>query len=139
MLPLENPKGARTHAMCGAHCWTNRRLVVSKHNFSFQPARRPQGKKAHRRLDVSKLNQDSMRQAFLMDVCNQLCAINISSEDPKENLIVFLETVHSSAATTLGHPSRTHQDWFDENDDEIQRLLEEKNRLHKAHQDDTSS
>ena len=30
-------------------------------------------------------------------------------------------------------------DWFDENDDEIQKLLEEKHRLHKAHQDDTSS
>ena len=47
--------------------------------------------------------------------------------------------MHSSAATTLGHPSRKHQDWFDENDDEIQRLLEEKYRLHKAYQDDTSS
>ena len=30
-------------------------------------------------------------------------------------------------------------DWFDENDDEIERLLEEKHRLHKAHQDVTSS
>ena len=43
-----------------------------------------------------------------------------------------------STATTLGHPSRKHQAWF-ENDGEIQRLLEEKHRLHKAHQDDTSS
>ena len=47
--------------------------------------------------------------------------------------------VHSSAATTLEHPSRKHQDWFDEKDDEIQKLLEEKHRLHNAHQDDTSS
>ena len=46
--------------------------------------------------------------------------------------------VHSSAATTQGHPSRKHQDWFDENDDEIQRFLEEKRRLNKAHQDGTS-
>ena len=54
-------------------------------------------------------------------------------------LVPFHKTVLSSAASTLGHPSRKHQDWFDENDDEIQRLLEEKHRLHKAHQDDTSS
>ena len=47
--------------------------------------------------------------------------------------------IHSSAATTLRHPSRTHKDWFDENNEEIKRPLEEKNRLHKAHQDDTSS
>ena len=51
----------------------------------------------------------------------------------------FYKTVHSSAATTLGHPSRKHQGWFDENDDKIQRLLGEKHRLHKAQKDDTSS
>ena len=65
--------------------------------------------------------------------------MNLSSEDPEENWTVFHKTVLSSAACTLGHPSRKHQDWFDENDDEIQRLLEEKHRLLKAHQDDTSS
>ena len=61
------------------------------------------------------------------------------SENPEENRTVFHKTVHSSAATTSGHPSSKHQDWFDENDDEIQRLLEEKHRLRKAHRDDTSS
>ena len=44
-----------------------------------------------------------------------------------------------SAATTLVHLSHKHLDWFDENNDEIQRLFEVKHRLHKAHQDDTSS
>ena len=130
-----------TKTMCGADCWTDHRLVVSKLNLRIQPVRRPQGKKAPKRLDASnfKLNQDSMRQAFFTDICNQLNAINLSSENLEENWTVFQKTVHSSAATTLGHPSRQHQDWFDENDDEIQRLLEEKHRLHKAHQDDTSS
>ena len=80
-----------------------------------------------------------MRQDFLTDICNQLDAMNLSSEDPEENWTVFHKTALSSAASTLGHPSRKHQDWFDENDDEIQRLLEEKHRLLKAHQDDTSS
>ena len=47
--------------------------------------------------------------------------------------------MHSSAATTIGHLSRKHEDWFDENDEEIKLLLEEKHCLHKAHQDDTSS
>ena len=86
-----------------------------------------------KRLDVSKVNQDSMRQAYFTDICSQLDAINLSSENPEENWTVFHEIFHSSAATTLGHPSRNHQDWFDENGDE------EKHRLHKAHQDDTTS
>ena len=98
--------------MCGAGCWTDHRLVVSKLNLRIQPARRPQGKKAPKRPDVSKLNQDSMRQAFINDICNHLGAMNISSEDPEEKWTVFQNVVQSSAATTLGHPFSKHQDWF---------------------------
>ena len=116
-----------TKTMCGADCWTDHRLVVSKLNLRIQPARRPQGKKAPK------------RQAFINDISNQLGAMNLSSEDPEENWTVFQEVVHSSAATTIGHLSRKHQDWFDENDEEIKLLLEEKHCLHKAHQADTSS
>ena len=135
-IPFYRKAGCQTDK---AYVWC--RLVVRKLNLRIQPARRPQGKKAPKRLDVSKLIQDSMRQAFLTDICSQLGAINLSSEkfNPEENWTVFHKTAHSSAATTLGHPSRKHQDWFDENDDEIQKLLEEKHRLHKAQQDDTSS
>ena len=105
-----------TKTMCGADCRTDHRLVVSKLNLRIQPAWRPQGKKAHKRLDVSKLNHDSMRQAFINDISSQLGGMNISSEDPEENWTVFQKVVHSSAATTIGHPSGKHQDWFDEND-----------------------
>ena len=73
-----------TKTMCGADCWTDHRLVVSKLNLRIQPTRRPQGKTSPKRLDVSKLNKDSTRQAFFTDICNQLDAINLSSENPKE-------------------------------------------------------
>ena len=66
-------------------------------------------------------------------------AMNLSSEDPEENWTVFQKVVLSSAATTIGHTSRKHQDWFDDNDEEIKLLLEGKHCLHKAHQYDTSS
>ena len=78
-----------TKTMCGADCWTDHRLVVSKLNLRIQPARRPQGKKAPKRLDVSKLNQDSMRLVFFTDICNQLDTINLSSENPEEKLDSF--------------------------------------------------
>ena len=118
---------------------TDKLILLGDFNARVGIARRPQGKKAPKRLDVSKLNHDSMRQAFINDISNQLGAINLSSEDPEENWTVFQKVVHSSAATTIGHPSRKHQVWFDENDEEIKLLLEEKHCLHKAHQDDTSS
>ena len=82
-----------TKTRCGADCWTGHRLVASKLNIRIQPARRPQDKKAPKRLNVSKLNQDSMRQAFLTDICNQLDAINLSSENPEENWAVWQFTI----------------------------------------------
>ena len=60
-----------TKTMCGADSWTDHRLVVSKLNLRILPAMRPQGKKVPKRLDVPKLNQDSMRQALQPTACNQ--------------------------------------------------------------------
>ena len=40
---------------------------------------------------------------------------------------------------SLGPVSRKHQDWFDENDKEIQGPLEEKHQKHKAYLRNTSS
>ena len=47
-----------TKTMCGADCWTDHRLVVSKLNLRIQPVRRPQGKKVPKELDMSKLKQE---------------------------------------------------------------------------------
>ena len=66
-----------TKTVGGADCWTDPRLVVSKLNLRIQPVRRPQGKK----LDVSKLKQDSKRQAFVNDLCSHLDALEHNSEE----------------------------------------------------------
>ena len=65
--------------------------------------------------------------------------MELHSDDPEENWIVFKDTVHSSAMDSLGSVSRKHQDWFDENEEEIQGLLEEKHQKHKAYLSDASS
>ena len=83
------------------------------------------------RLDVSKLKQDSKRQAFINDICSRLDAKELRSDYPEEKWTVFRDTVHSSA-DSLGPVSRKHQDWFDENDEEIQGLLEKKHQKDKA-------
>ena len=121
-----------TKTMCGADCWTDHRLVVSKLNLRIQPVRRPQGKKVPKKLDVSKLKQDSKRQAVVD-------TLEHSSEDVDESWTVFRDSIHSSAMDSLGPVSCKHQDWFDENDKEIQGLLEEKHQKHKAYLRNTSS
>ena len=42
------------------------------------------------------------------------------------------EKVYKTSVDTLGHTTRKHQDWFDENDGEILSLLEERRRTHDA-------
>ena len=91
-------------------------------------------------LNVLKLKQDSKRQAFINDIYSRLDAMELRSDDPEENWIVFRDTVHFSAMDSLGPVSRKHQDWFDENDEEIQGLLEVKHQTtHGIHISDTSS
>ena len=99
-----------TKTMCGADYWTNHMLVVSKPNLRIQPVRRPQGKKMPKKLDASKLKQDSKRQAFVNDLCSRLDALEHSSEDVDESWTVFRDTVHSSAMDSLGLVSRKYQD-----------------------------
>ena len=67
-----------------------------------------------------------MRQVFRNVIWNQIDVINFSSEDSEENRTVFHICINSSPATTFEHPSSKHQNWFDENDAEIPRLLEKK-------------
>ncbi|BHF85225.1 hypothetical protein SprV_1002838800 [Sparganum proliferum] len=45
------------------------------------------------------------------------------------------DTIQSTALAVLGRSPRHHQDWFDDNDAAIRKLLAEKNRLHKAYVD----
>ena len=90
-------------------------------------------------LDVSKLKQDSKRQAFVNDLCSRLDALEHSSEDVDESWTIFRDTVHSSAMDSLGPVSRKHEDWFDVKDKEIQGLLEEKHQKHKAYLRNTNS
>ena len=71
---------------------TSTRPVVNKPNLRIQPARQPKAKKAPKTLDISKLNQDRMRQVFRNDICHHLGAMNLSSEYPEKNwtgLFVF--------------------------------------------------
>ena len=86
-----------TKTMCSADCWTDHRLFVSKPNLRIQPSRRPYGKKVPKRLDVSKLKQDSKRQTFINAICSRLDAMELTSDDPEENWTVYGDTVHSSA------------------------------------------
>ncbi|XP_047483378.1 uncharacterized protein LOC125035191 [Penaeus chinensis] len=129
-----------TRAMCGADCWTDHRLIVSKCKLCILPKRRPQGQKSANRLNVSKLKNSNIAQEFARDLDDRLPDTPQDEQDStEEQWTAFREVVYSAALEHLGPATRKHQDWFDENDVEIQALLSEKHQLFRAHQNDPPS
>ncbi|KAL8609798.1 hypothetical protein ACOMHN_052852 [Nucella lapillus] len=52
-----------TKAMCGADCWTNHRLIVSRVKLRILSVRRPQGQNTAKRLNVSKLKSRKLHDS----------------------------------------------------------------------------
>ena len=117
-----------TKAMCGADCWTDHRLIISKTTLHIQPSRRPQGQKVAKRLNVDKLKLPSVQEELSSTLSQELSEVTSSDWDSLSTAI------HSAALQILGPKTRNHQDWFDENDANILTLLEEKRQLYIAHQ-----
>lgn len=128
-----------TKTMCGAECWTDHRLVVSKLNLRIKPKRRPQGVKTPKRLNISKLKVSDIKQSFADTLEKRLDSTVLEGQDVETAWAALRETLYNTAMECLGPASRKHKDWFDENCTEIQQLLEEKRRAHKAHLDDPKS
>ena len=128
-----------TKTMCGAECWTDHRLLISKLNIRIQPPRRPQGKKAPKRLNVSKLQKVDVKQSLSEEIDKKLQQLKLDSLDVESAWTLFRDTVYATASDVLGSTAHKHQDWFDDNNERIQSLLDEKHRLHRVHLNDPSS
>ena len=122
-----------TNSMCGAECWTDNRLIISKTKLQVISVRKPQGQKALKRLDVTKLKIPKVQQEFANNLEHELSRVESNDWE------FMKEMIYSSALQVLGSTSRKHQDWFDENDIVIQTLLKEKRQLFRAHQNDPKS
>ena len=127
-----------TKAMCGAECWTDHRLLVTKLNLKIHPPRRPQGTKPRKRMNVSRLSITFVSQSLSEELYIKLQKLNTSG-NVEEDWAAFRDTVHAVALHVVGPTVRRHQDWFDESDDHIRDLLQEKHRLHRALLNDPTS
>ena len=129
-----------TRAMRGANCWTDHRLVVSKLKLHIAPKRRPQGQKTAKRLNIAKLKDPTVLANFSDELEGRLTDLKVDDNTSVENQWSALrDTIHSTAINHLGPVTKRNQDWFNENDNEIEELLKVKHRTYKAHLDDPSS
>ncbi|KAI8479295.1 hypothetical protein Bbelb_429670, partial [Branchiostoma belcheri] len=103
----------------------------------IQPKRHPQGMKPAKRLNTSKLKNDEIKQQFVNQLRDSLETVSLDDQNIETSWKNLKDAIHSAALGTLGPISRNHKDWFDENSEEIQELLNKKHRLHRAYIIDT--
>lgn len=127
-----------TRAMTGADdCWTDHRLIRSTMVISFKPNRRNQQRKTNRAFDVEKLKNPEIKQQFQQALANNLP--QVYPENVKDHWSRLKEVIHSTCQETLGYRVKKHQDWFDENDDEIQSLIDKKRKAFAMWRTDINS
>ncbi len=85
-----------------------------------------------------KLNDSPTSTALLYNLESQLAEF-LAEGSAEEDWQSFRDIVHTTSEQLLGYPTHNQQDLFEENDDDVQALLAEKHRLHRAYQSDPSS
>ena len=80
-----------------------------------------------------------MRDNLSEDLDSKLRLLDLDLDRTDENWVALRDIVYNTALTHLGQNMRKHQDWFDDNNEEIQKLLDEKHQAYRVFQQDKSS
>lgn len=82
---------------------------------------------------------DDVKEQLSTEMDEKLAQISFASANVEDGWEHFKEILLTVASNTLGSQTKKHQDWFDENDEEIQVILKKKHTLHVAWINDASS
>ena len=120
-----------TRPMRGAECWTDHRLVRSKMSLRIRPPVKRRAPNRKTQLPVTE---------YLGSTTGPLAEISrtLANREPQEvyaNRVeeiwsTFARGVTEAAGEVLGYTKHKNQHWFDDNNAEIHRLLEERNRVY---------
>ncbi|KAJ7413320.1 hypothetical protein BTVI_43795 [Pitangus sulphuratus] len=120
-----------TQVMPSAECQTNvQGLVLCKLNFhfKFKPKR---GGIPRRRLQVNNLQTTTVRDSFQGNLQTRLKDHPIDPS-PKALWQHTKNSILQSSEESLGFSFKKNEDWFDENNQEIQELLIKKRTVHQT-------
>lgn len=125
-----------TRVMRSAECSTDHRLVKSriilthvksKYRMRGSPEEKEEKKK---KVDVGRLKDVQKREQFAIAMDEELSKLHLGGDDVtiEDKWALFRDTVYSTALAELGSKKRRGNDWFDENDEAIQLLVDEKRK-----------
>ena len=92
-----------------------------------------------RHTDVSRRKCTGIQSELQEKLCELLPALPVDTDTAEHAWTVFRDAVFSAAETALGFCKRKHQDWFDQNDQDILTLIEAKRSAHAAWLSDKNS
>lgn len=115
-----------TRVMRGADCSTDHNMVCSKLVFKIQKKHMKTGNKATKKLNVGRLRNRQMREELELKMNEKIEELEIKGEIT-EQWETLKRVALKTAEEVLGKPQRRHQDWFSEDDEELNRLLEKRN------------
>ncbi|KAJ1211814.1 hypothetical protein NDU88_007162 [Pleurodeles waltl] len=73
------------------------------------------------------------------DFNSQLDQLSFGTNGAEEDWAPFRDVAHNTALSHLDQNTRKHQDWFNDSDEDIQKLLDEKREAFRSLQQDTTS
>ena len=79
-----------------------------------------------KKLEVKKLSEHRVQDALKDALASNLPANLQADDDLEAAWSTFRYAVYNTAKSVLGHPRKKHQDWFNENNQEILSLQAEK-------------
>ncbi|XP_065056346.1 uncharacterized protein LOC135684641 [Rhopilema esculentum] len=117
-----------TRAMRGAECTTDHFMIRSKcHIKPKPPSMKKKRSKPPKKMNVKKLKEQSVKDQLVTAINDNLQTLLTGTSDKQWRALK--NAVFSAASDVLGKPTRKQTDWFDESNEEIMELVNEKNSL----------
>ena len=119
-----------TRVMRGAECSTDHLMQRTLLSSKIRPPVRKKGMTS-RKINVNQLKLNTVAQEFQARIATALEEpLRQDSANISNTWAGIAKKLYEDATESLGFKTKKHQDWFDENDDELTELVAEKNRAH---------